>query len=117
MDVSQLALALGSSLAAGLNLYITIWTLGLAQRFEVLHLPADLQILANTWVLVTAGLLLVVEFFADKIPYLDNTWDAIHTFIRVPAGALLAAGALGQLSQQWIWVAGSGWWSWRWESV
>jgi hypothetical protein len=105
MDVSQLALALGSSLAAGLNLYITILTLGLAQRFEVLHLPADLQILANTWVLVTAGLLLVVEFFADKIPYLDNTWDAIHTFIRVPAGALLAAGALGQLSQQWIWVA------------
>lgn len=105
MDISQLALALGSSLAAGLNLYITIVTLGLAQRFEVLHLPTELQILANPWVLATAGVLLIIEFFADKIPYLDNTWDAIHTFIRVPAGALLAAGAFSDFSQQWIWVA------------
>ncbi len=105
MDISQLALALGSSLSAGLNLYITILTLGLAQRFEILHLPTELQILASTWVLATAGALLIVEFVADKIPYLDNTWDAIHTFIRVPAGALLAAGAFSNLPQHWIWVA------------
>ncbi len=106
MDISQLALALGSSLAAGLNLYITVLTLGLAQRFEILHLPPEMQILANSWVLATAGLLFVIEFVADKIPYLDNTWDAVHTFIRVPAGALLAAGAFSDLPQQWIWTAG-----------
>lgn len=105
MDISQLALALGSSLAAGLNLYITILVLGLAQRFAILDLPTEMHILANPWVLGTAGILLVVEFIADKIPYVDNTWDAVHTFIRVPAGALLAAGAFSTLPQHWIWVA------------
>ncbi|MFZ0429187.1 MAG: DUF4126 domain-containing protein [Acidobacteriota bacterium] len=105
MDIAQLALALGASLAAGLNLYITILTLGLGQRFELLHLPQDMQILGNPWVLGTAGVLLVIEFVADKVPYIDNTWDAVHTFIRVPAGALLAVAAFSDLSQQWLWVA------------
>jgi len=105
MDISQLALALGASLTAGLNLYITVLTLGLLERFEVLHLPPDLAVLANTWVLGAAGVLFVVEFIADKVPYFDNAWDAVHTFIRVPAGALLAVGATSGVENHWLWVA------------
>ncbi|GAB4231038.1 MAG: DUF4126 domain-containing protein [Acidobacteriota bacterium] len=105
MDLTQLSLALGASLAAGLNLYLTVLTLGLLQRFEVLSLPADLQVLAHPGVLIAAGILVVVEFLADKVPYVDNLWDAVHTFIRVPAGALLAAGALADLPPEWLWIA------------
>ncbi len=105
MDVANLALALGSSLTAGLNLYITVLTLGLLQRFDILHLPNALEPLSHTWVLVTAGILLLIEFVADKVPYLDNTWDAVHTFIRVPAGAVLAAAALGDVPGPVLWIA------------
>ncbi len=105
MDVFNLALALGSSVTAGLNLYLTVFALGLMQRFELLLLPADLQVLSHDWVLATAGILLLVEFVADKIPYVDNTWDAIHSFVRIPAGAVLAASAVGDVSPAVMWTA------------
>ncbi len=105
MDVANLALALGSSLTAGLNLYITVLTLGLMQRFDILHLPSGLEPLSHNWVLATAAILLVIEFVADKVPYLDSTWDAVHTFIRVPAGAVLAASALGDVPAPVLWGA------------
>lgn len=105
MEIAHLALALGSSLTAGLNLYLTVLTLGLLQRYEVLMLPPEMQVLSHTWVLITAGALFVVEFFADKIPYVDTTWDFFHSFIRIPAGALLAAAAIGDVPQHLVWTA------------
>lgn len=105
MDPAQVSLALGASLAAGLNVYLTVLTLGLLHRFEVLSLPAGLEVLAHPAVMVPAALLFLLEFFADKIPYVDNLWDAVHTFVRVPAGALLAVGVLADLPQHWVWVA------------
>ncbi len=75
------------------------------QRFEVLQLPPSLEGLAHDWVLATAGALFLIEFVADKIPYVDNTWDAIHSFIRIPAGAVLAAASLGEVSPPLFWTA------------
>ncbi len=106
MDPSNLALAFGSSLTAGFRLYITVLTLGLLNRYEILDLPERLEVLSHPWVLGAASGLLIIEFFADKIPYIDNTWDAIHSFIRIPAGALLAAGAVGDVDESLLWVAG-----------
>lgn len=105
MDVGHLALALTAGLTAGLNLYLTVLTLGLLHRFEVLNLPPDMEILAHPWVIAVAGVLFLIEFVADKIPYLDNTWDFFHTFIRIPAGAVLVVGLLADLPQEWLWVA------------
>jgi hypothetical protein len=105
MDIASIALALGSSLTAGLNLYITVLTLGLMDRFEIIQLPGQLDVLTSPWVLGVSAALLVVEFVADKIPYVDNLWDSFHTFIRIPAGALLAAGAIGDLAPHWVWSA------------
>ncbi|HLV00445.1 MAG TPA: DUF4126 domain-containing protein [Acidobacteriota bacterium] len=104
MDVSPLALALGSSVTAGLNLYLTVFTLGLLHRIEVFALPDKLQILANPWVLGVAGILLLVEIIADKIPVIDNAWDFIQGFVRVPAGGLLAAGAFNDASSFEFWM-------------
>jgi hypothetical protein len=81
--------------ASGLRLYLVVFILGLAARFQYLALPPGLQVLSHPYVIGAAGLLLAMEFLADKIPGLDSAWDAIHTFIRIPAGALLAAGATG----------------------
>ena len=105
MDVSTLALALGSSLTAGLNLYLTVLVLGLLLRFEILSLPQNLEVLAHPWMLTAAGILFAVEFLADKIPYVDNTWDAVHSFIRIPAGAILAGAALGDMPTHLVWTA------------
>ena len=105
MDVSTLALALGSSLTAGLNLYITVLTLGLLNRFDILALPEKLQVLSSPWVLGVAAVLVTVEFFADKVPYVDNAWDAIHSFIRIPAGAILAGSAMGDVPTEYVWIA------------
>ena len=105
MDVTSVALALGSSLTAGLNLYITVLTLGLMDRFGVLELPAQLEVLSHPLVLATGGTLVLVEFVADKIPYLDNTWDALHSFIRIPAGAVLATSAIGDVEPHILWAA------------
>ena len=106
MDLSHLALAFGSSLTAGFRLYITVLALGLLNRYEILNLPERLEVLSHPWVLGAASVLLVIEFFADKIPYIDNTWDAIQSFLRIPAGAFLAAGALGDVDTPLLWVVG-----------
>jgi hypothetical protein len=88
-----------------LNLYATVATLGLLERFGVIHLPQSLHVLSNPVILVVAGVLYLVEFFADKIPYVDTVWDAIHTFIRPPAAALLAYSAAGAAPAEWRWAA------------
>lgn len=93
MDLSTLGFAMGSAWLSGINLYVTVLTLGLLQRFQFAHLPGDLSYLGHTWVLVAAGVLYAMQFVADKIPAVDSVWDMIHTFIRIPAGAILAATA------------------------
>ncbi|MES2503201.1 MAG: DUF4126 domain-containing protein [Pseudomonadota bacterium] len=92
--ISNLALAGGLSWASGLRLYLTVFMVGALARYNVINLPASLDILSNPIVLVVAGVLCVIEFLADKIPYVDSAWDSIQTFIRIPAGALLAMGAI-----------------------
>ena len=103
--IQTLSLALGAGFSSGLNLYATVATLGLLQRFGVVHLPASLQALGHPWVIGIAAALYLVEFFADKIPYLDTVWDFVHTFIRPPAAALLAYAATGGAGAEWRWGA------------
>lgn len=92
---SLMALAAGLGWASGLRLYALIFTLGALDRFAGVTLPGDLSVLSNVWVLGISGLLLLTEFFADKIPWFDSVWDSIHTFIRIPAGAALAGMVMG----------------------
>jgi hypothetical protein len=94
---STLSLALGTAWTSGINLYATVAVLGLLQRFGSVHLPGGLNVLDNWWVIGFAVGLYLVEFFADKIPYLDSVWDVVHTFIRVPAGAAVAYAATNQM--------------------
>jgi hypothetical protein len=96
---STLALAMGTAWVSGINLYASVATLGLLGRFADLQLPGELSVLTNWWVIGVALALYVVEFVADKIPFIDSAWDAIHTFIRVPAGAVLAAAAFGEFDK------------------
>src|SRR5215204_1413437 len=96
--IQILGLAVGSAWTSGINLYATVAVLGLLQRYGLARLPGSLQVLDNWWVIGIALALYVVEFFADKIPYVDTVWDAVHTFIRVPAGAALAAAATSDVS-------------------
>jgi hypothetical protein len=103
--LETLALALGTGFSSGLNLYATVATLGLLQRFGIVHLPQAMQVVAHPWVIGIAVALYLVEFFADKIPYLDTLWDTIHTFIRPPAAALLAYAAAGGAAPEWRWGA------------
>lgn len=91
----SVALASLLAWASGLRLYLVVFALGLAGWQGWYELPAGLHVLQHPWVIGTAGFLLAMEFLADKVPLVDSTWDAIHTFIRIPAGALLAAGATG----------------------
>jgi len=93
MDLTTLGFAMGSAWLSGINLYATVATLGLLQRFHFVQLPGSLSYLSHPWVLGAAIGLYVVEFVADKIPAVDSVWDVVHTFIRVPAGAILAASA------------------------
>ena len=88
--LETLGFALGTSFASGLNLYATIAAAGLFQRFGIIELPPQLQVLAHPLVLGIASALFLVEFVADKIPYVDTAWDGIHTFIRPPAAAFLS---------------------------
>jgi hypothetical protein len=99
--LQTLGFALGTSFASGLNLYATVAAAGLLQRFGVITLPPSLQILAHPAVLGIAIVLFVVEFVADKIPVVDSAWDAVHTFIRPPAAAILAYSAFGQVPEVW----------------
>lgn len=89
---------MGSAWLSGFNLYATIVTLGLLSRFHLVQLPGELNVVSRGWVIATAAILYLVEFLADKIPVVDSVWDAIHTFIRVPAGAVLAASAFADFS-------------------
>ena len=90
---------MGASWVSGINLYAAVATLGLLSRFANLQLPGELEMLTSWWVIGVAAVLYVVEFFADKIPLVDSTWDVVHTFIRVPAGAVLAATAFGDFDK------------------
>lgn len=96
--IQIIALAMGVGWASGLNLYAAILTLGLAGSTGYMDLPIQLEILEDPLVLMAAGLMFCVEFFADKFPGVDTGWDALHTFIRIPAGAFLAASAIGETS-------------------
>ncbi len=95
--LETLGLAMGTAWTAGINVYATVAALGLAGRYEMIQLPDELQILTHPLVIGVAVVMYLVEFFADKIPYIDNAWDVVHTFIRVPAGAILAARSLGDV--------------------
>src|SRR5262245_20477514 len=97
--ISTLALAMGSSWVSGINLYAAVATLGLLGRFAHLQLPGEIGVLTNWWVIGIGLGLYLVEFVADKIPYVDSAWDAVHTFIRIPAGAILAAAAFGDFDK------------------
>ncbi len=92
-----IALSMGVAWASGINLYATILMLGLLGTSGNLVLPPDLQILMNPLVIFAAGAMYLVEFAADKVPGVDNSWDTLHTFIRIPIGAALAAGAVGEM--------------------
>ncbi|TCI11488.1 DUF4126 domain-containing protein [Dyella soli] len=93
MDTLQsIALAGGLSWASGLRLYATVFITGLLARLGFVHLPDGLSLLTDNWVLAVAGVLAVGELLADKLPAFDSVWDAVHTFIRIPAGTLLAWG-------------------------
>lgn len=94
---SIIALTMGVAWASGINLYAAILMLGLMGSTGNMVLPPDLQILMNPLVLFAAGAMYLIEFVADKVPGVDNSWDTLHTFIRIPAGAALAAGAVGEV--------------------
>lgn len=103
--IEILGLALGAGFSSGLNLYATVATLGLLHRLGIVHLPPALQVLSHPWVLGIAIALYAIEFLADKIPYVDTAWDAVHTFIRPPAAALLSYAAVGAAPAEWRWGA------------
>nr|MCU0775607.1 DUF4126 domain-containing protein [Ideonella sp.] len=106
LDLTQLAaLAAALGWASGLRLYAVVFLTGLAGTLGWVPLPPGLAILENPIVLGASGLMLAVEFFADKIPGLDSLWDSVHTFIRIPAGAALAAGVFGGDHATWALVA------------
>ena len=94
---STLTLALGSAWTSGINLYATVTVLGLLQKFGLSRLPGGLDVLDNWWIIGIAGGLYLVEFVADKVPYVDSVWDVVHTFIRVPAGAIVALAAVSKM--------------------
>jgi hypothetical protein len=103
--LETIGLALGTGFSSGLNLYATVATLGLLQRAGVIHLPDSMQVLAHPWIIGIACALYGIEFLADKIPYVDTIWDAVHTFIRPPAAAVLAYAAAGGATTEWRWGA------------
>jgi hypothetical protein len=103
--LATLSIILGAGFSSGLNVYATVATLGLLQRFGIVRLPEGLQILSHPVVLGIAGALYVVEFLADKFPYIDSVWQAVHTFIRPPAAALLAFSAAASAPEPWRWGA------------
>lgn len=101
MSIIQiLGVAMGAAWTAGINLYATVAVLGLLAHYKLAHLPGGLHVLDN-WIIIGVALFLyAVEFVADKVPYVDTVWDAVHTFIRVPAGAVLAAAATADINTE-----------------
>lgn len=104
--ISSFALASGLGWASGFRLYATVCVLGLLSHFHYVQLPPALALLSHPLVMSVAGILMLVEFLADKIPYIDSTWDAIQTFVRIPAGALLAMGAMQSADPMIMTLAG-----------
>lgn len=105
-DLPQLlALAAVLGFASGIRLYAVLLAVGLAGYAGWVALPPGLQVLANPWVIGAAAVLAAVELLADKIPAVDTLWDAVHTFIRIPAGGALAAAAIGADSATWNVIA------------
>jgi hypothetical protein len=100
LNLQNIALAGGLAWASGIRLYVVLFLVGGAGFWGWLDLPAPLQVLAHPLVLATSGGLAIAEFIADKVPGFDSLWDTVHTFIRIPAGALLAAGAMGALGSE-----------------
>lgn len=96
--VETIAITMGIAWASGINLYATLAMLGILGATGQMALPPDLQILAHPLVIAAAAFMYFVEFFADKVPGVDSTWDSIHTFIRIPAAVVLAAAAVGEVS-------------------
>jgi hypothetical protein len=96
--IEALSLAMGTAWTSGINLYATVAALGIASQAGMIQLPPDLQVLGHPAVIAIACIMYFIEFFADKVPYVDSGWDALHTFIRVPAGAILAARSLGDMN-------------------
>jgi hypothetical protein len=95
----ELAMSAAMAWGAGLRLYLVVFVVGMLGKFGYVPLPEALKILSNPIVLGAAGFMSFIEFFADKIPWLDSAWDAVHTFLRIPAGAALAAGMLGDTGE------------------
>lgn len=100
------ALAAGMSWASGFRLYLAVLTAGVLARLGWLDLPSGLQVLSSWWVIGVAAALTLAEFVADKVPGFDSVWDGVQTFIRIPAGAILAAAAFGNMDPQWTVAAG-----------
>ena len=101
MDTVQIiALTMGAAWASGINLYAAIFMLGYMGSTGNIDLPPELMVLTDPLVMFAAGLMYCVEFFADKTPGLDTAWDSIHTFIRIPMGAVLAMGAVGETTPE-----------------
>jgi hypothetical protein len=96
--LEALSLAMGTAWTSGINLYATVAALGIAGQLQLIQLPPNLQVLTHPVVITIACVMYVIEFFADKVPYVDSGWDVLHTFIRVPAGAVLAARSLGDMN-------------------
>ncbi len=96
--VCILSITIGVGWASGINLYTTLLTLGILSHTGHMALPQELQIVADPLVMMAAAMMYTIEFIADKIPGVDTGWDALHTFIRIPAGAMLAAAAVGDMT-------------------
>ena len=107
MDLVQtIALSTGLAWASGLRLYLVVFLAGVLSYFGYLHLPETLAVLRNPLVIGAAGIMAFAELIADKIPAFDSLWDSVQTFIRIPAGALLAAFAMGDVDPAWTVAAG-----------
>lgn len=105
-DTAQLmAIASVLGFASGIRLYAVLFAVGLAGYLQWLPLPSGLQLLAHPWVLGASGLMMLIEFLADKVPAVDSLWDTVHTLIRIPAGAALAAAVIGGDSATWATIA------------
>jgi hypothetical protein len=104
--LQSLALAALLAWASGIRLYLVVFLVGLAGNQGYIDLPDGLKVIQHWWVISAAGVMLALEFLADKVPGLDTVWDFLHTFVRIPAGALLAAGATGDTVNAWTVAAG-----------
>lgn len=104
--VQTIALSAGLAWASGLRVYLVVFLAGLLSHFGYLHLPATLAVLQNPLVIAVAGIMAFAELVADKVPAFDSLWDSFQTFIRIPAGALLAAFAMGDVDPSWTVAAG-----------